>query len=149
MPSATSFRIDDGHATLIEFSEAPNLKLYEKEVTPPGLDGAGGNNTTTMRNVEWRTFAPKKLKTMTELTASVAYATDAVYQDMPSLLQVNQLITVTFPDGSTVEFWGFIDKLAPQRNTEGNQPTMELTVVCTNQDDTGAEVAPVYTAPAA
>ena len=32
-------RLDDGHGTRLSFSAYPNVKLWEKEVTPPGMDG--------------------------------------------------------------------------------------------------------------
>ena len=52
-------RIDDGHSTTISFADFPTVKFWEKEVTPPGVDGGGPNDTTTMRNVILRTMAPK------------------------------------------------------------------------------------------
>src|SRR5690606_20597699 len=102
-------RLDDGFSTIISFANFPSVKFWEKAVTPPGLSGGGANDTTTMRNTEWRTQAPKKLKTMTESSITVAYDPQ-VYQDTPNMIQVNQPITVTFPDGSSVTFWGWLDE---------------------------------------
>jgi hypothetical protein len=102
-----SHRLDDGFSTIITFSSAPSVKFYEKEVTPPGVSGGGANDTTTMRNTTWRTMAPKKLKTLSEAGASVAWD-PAAYNDVLAMIQVNQQITVTFSDGSTIQFWGWL-----------------------------------------
>ena len=97
-----------------------------------------------MRNTRWRTRAPKKLLTMTAMTASCAYDPE-VYEDIVSMMQENQLITVTFPDESQVEFWGFVDKFVPGEVKEGDQPVATVTIEPSNQDENGTEVAPVYT----
>lgn len=137
-------RIDDGFATTITFANFPSVKFYEKEVTPPSVTGGGSNDTTTMRNTAWRTLAPKKLKSLGEAKLTAAYD-PAVYSDIVAMLQVNQLITVTFPDGSTYEFFGWVDEFAPGAIKEGAQPTADVKILCSNQDGTGAETAPVYT----
>lgn len=148
MPFATSKRIDDGHSTIITLTSPSTVKLYEKEVTPPGVDGGGANPTTTMRNVVWRTNAPKKLKTLDEITLTASFATD-VYSDLVAAVNVNQLITITFPDGSTLAVYAWLNMFKPNRFVEAEQPTAAVTFICSNQDTTGAEVGPVYTAPAA
>jgi hypothetical protein len=63
--AANEIRLDDGHSTIFMFSEAPTIKLFEKEVTPPGMTSGGPIDTTTMRNVAWRTMTPRSLKTLT------------------------------------------------------------------------------------
>jgi hypothetical protein len=142
-------RIDDGYRTLITFSETPITLAWEKSVTPPGIDGGGSIDITTMRNGDgttgWRTFAPKALKTLTESTATCAYDPE-MYDECLDALQVNQLITITFPDGATEAFWGWLDKFMPGELVEGEQPTAEITIVPSNwSEDTGLEVAPVNT----
>lgn len=136
-------RIDDGHSTLVEFSAIPGIKVWEKEVTPPGVSGGGPTDTTTMRNSVWRTMSPKHLKTLTPLTFSAAYD-PAVYPQLIANVNVNQQITVTFADGATLTFWGWIDEAAPGAATEGEQPTMDITVQPSNQDNDGNEAEPDY-----
>ena len=138
-------RIDDGYQTLISFSEAPSVKFYEKGVQPPGIDGGGPVDTTTMRNSVWRTMNPKHLKSLTEGKITVAYD-PAVYDDIVAMCNVNQLITIAFPDGSTLAFWGYLNSFAPGELQEGEQPTADVSIQPTNQDDSGVETAPVYTA---
>jgi len=140
-----SLRLDDGYQTLIDIGgEIFGLDAFEKEVTPPGVDGNGMVDTTTMRNFVWRTRNGKHLKTLTEFTCTVAYSV-SLYNSMVADAQVNQLITILFPDTSTVQFYGFVDKFIPQPMREGEQPTATMTVVPTNQNLDGVEVAPVVT----
>jgi len=140
-------RMDDGFSTTIGFADLPAVEFYEKTVTPPGVSGGGENDTTTMLNTAWRTKSPKQLKTLSESSLTVAYD-PACYDDIVGANGVNnnQLITITFPDGSTLAFWGWIDEFTPGEIVEGEQPTAECTIICSNQNAVGAETAPVYTA---
>lgn len=137
--------LTDGHPTLYTFSENPTVKIAEKTVTPFGIDMGGENDVTTMRNTEWRTRMPKHLKTLTESGVTCAYD-PAVIPQMEAMAGVNQLITITFPDGDEVDFWGWIDKFIPGEHSEGEQPTADLTIIPSNLDDSEAEVGPVYRA---
>lgn len=135
-------RIDDGFKTLVSFSANPVAKFWEKEVTPPGLDGGGENDTSTMRNTRYRTRAPKKLLTLAEMTMTAAYD-PAVVNEIVAMAQVNQQITVTWPDGTTLVFWGWLDKFVFGNLVEGSQPTGTVTIIPSNQDNSGVEQAPV------
>ena len=136
-------RLDDGFSTIITIANLPSVKLYEKEVTPPGFQGGGATDTTTMRNTTWRTSSPKYLKTLSAVTAVVAFATEALTQILAQV-NVNQLITVTFPDDSTLSFYGWIDSFVPGKFTEGEQPTATLTLQPSNHDTSDVETAPAY-----
>jgi hypothetical protein len=136
-----SKRMDDGHSTTVSFSENTAIKLWEKEVTPPGVDGGGANDTTTMRNEVWRTQAPKKLLTLTDGSFTAAYD-PTVLPEIIAMVNVNQQITITFPDGEVETFWGWLNEFKPNANQEGAQPTAECTIIPSNQDDLGAETAP-------
>lgn len=140
-------RLDDGWQTLITFANYPLVKLYQKEVTPPGISGRGANDTTTMHNLEWITKAFKNLKEMTDASLVCAYD-PAVLTDLLLMVQENQLCNCAFPDGSSWDFWGGLDEFKPNSHKEGEQPTANVTVITTNQDASGVETAPVYNAPA-
>ena len=139
-------RIDDGHSTTISFtaegSGLMGVAMYEKEVTPPGIQGGGPNDTTTMRNTTWRTRSPKTLKTLSEATIVIAYDPD-LYTQLNALVNVNQEIQITFPDSSVLTFWGWIDEFSPNPIVEGEQPTADVTVICSNQNAAGVETAPI------
>ena len=102
-------RMDDGYQTLIDIS---GTVMWEKSVTPPGLDGGGEIDTTVMQNATYRTRAPKALVTLTNCSFTAAYD-PAALTTLLSDLNVNQLITITFPDGSTLAFWGWLNSFVP------------------------------------
>lgn len=137
-----SRRIDDGFKTIISFQLAPSIKFWEKTITPPSVIGGGENDTTTMRNDALRTKAPKLLKTMGNMTGTCAYD-PTVYTDIFSMINVNQVIRVTFPDNSYVEFYGWLDEFTPGELAEGSQPTADFTIIASNQNEFGAETPPV------
>ena len=142
----------DGYQTTIAFTSAEmdsqNFLLEvmeEKEVTPPGVEGGGANDATTMRNTTWRTMAPKMLKTLTQAPIVVAYDPE-VYDEMVAMINDNQAITITFPDLSRLVFWGFINSFIPNAQVEGEQPTANILIIPTNMDgdNDDAEIAPDY-----
>ena len=51
-------------------------------------------------------------------------------------------ITVTFPDGSTWAFWGYMRVFEPDALTEGEMPTATVTITPTNEDASHAERGP-------
>lgn len=138
-------RLTDGFKTTVSFSLKSSIKFYEREVTPPAVDGGGENDTTTMRNTTWRTKAPKKLKTLGNMALSVAYD-PACYTDILSMLNSNQEITVTFSDTSTIKFWGWLNTFTPQACKEGEQPTADCEIIASNQNNSAVETAPTITA---
>jgi hypothetical protein len=142
-------RLDDGYQTLVTFSAASSgvEVFWEKAVTPPGVDGGGPNDTTTMHNVAYRTNAPKFLKTLTAGSFTAAYD-PAILDELIAMVNTNQAITITYPDGSTWVFWGWINDAQPGEIVEGEQPTIDITIEPSNQDAAGDEIAPVYSAPA-
>jgi len=144
MPS--NVRLDDGFSTIITLANIPTVKLYEKEITPPGISAGGPIDTTTMRNITWRTMSPRALKSLTPVSATVAFATEAI-PIVQGQIGLNQLVTVTFPDNSTLVFWGWLEEFSIGAMVEGEQPTATLTINPGNVDADGEEVAPVYTAP--
>lgn len=144
MPALT-----DGFSTLIEFAADTDAVFYEKEVQPPGVEGSGGHDTSTMRHTKWRTMYPGNLVTLTEFSLTVAYD-PAVYDDIvDNLIQVNTAITITFSNGGTLVFYGWLESFIPDNAVEGEQPTATITVIPSNTHSTTfAETAPVYTPPA-
>jgi hypothetical protein len=140
---ANQKRLDDGFSTLITLENIPDIKLFEKEVTPPAMQAGGPIETTTMRNVVVRTAAPKKLKNLGPVNATCAYATDSL-ETIYAQLGINQRITVTFPDGSRFRYWGWLDSFTPGSNKEGEQPTAAVVFQPSMRDNDGVERAPEY-----
>lgn len=141
----TGIKLDDGYQTLITPAANADVNFWEKTVKPPGLDGGDPTNTTTMHNVTYRTQSPKALITMTEMTLTVAYD-PVMYTEALALINVETTYTVTFPDGSTLAFYGYLQSFEPGDHTEGEQPEATITIQPTNQDPTdGSEQAAVLT----
>lgn len=136
--------LDDGYQTLISFTSNPAVKLKEKSVTPPGIDGGDLIDTTTMRNTTWRTADGRALKTLTESSFVAAYD-PVVYNELNAMINVNQEIEITFPDGSKLKFWGIMRVFQPNELTEGEQPTANVTISPTNKNAAGVETGPTYT----
>lgn len=136
--------LQDGFSTTISFSLNTAIKFYEKTVTPVGMDAGGEIDTTTMRNVRFRTRNPKALITASESSTTVAWD-PAAYSSVITMLGQNQSITITLPDGSTLQFWGWLDKFVPGEHAEGTQPTATCTIVPSNHDNSFVEQAPVPT----
>ena len=137
--------MDDGYRTLVAFNADPDISFWEKTVTPPGLDGGDAVDTTTMHNDRWRGKGPRYLIEMTEFSMTAAYDPD-IYNQILNLINVETTVTVHFPDGSTLAFYGYLRAFEPDSIEEGTQPEATITVVPTNQDPTtGSEEAPVLT----
>jgi hypothetical protein len=122
------------------------IYLCEKRLKPFGIDGGGPNDTTCMRNIQWRTRQPKKLLTLTDMSLTVSYD-PYILEFIVGFIQVNQPLFLFWPDGSQIKFWGWVDGFEPAEVTEGAQPEAEMKVCPSNfDDDNNVEFAPEYTA---
>ena len=140
--------LTDGHQTLITFDalgSGVTLLAKETSVTPPGISAEGENDTTTMRNETWRTKQPKSLKSLTDGSLTFQYD-PAIYDQILTIIGVNGLITVTFSDETTLDFYGWLDNFTPGECVEGAMPTATGTIIASNQDDDGTEQDPDYEA---
>jgi len=135
--------IKDGFSSTITFADNSSVEFYEKEVTPPSIEGGGPIEQTTMLNTAWRTKYPKTLKDVGPAALTVAYD-PAVIDTIKSMVNQNQLITVTFPDDTTLAFWGWLDSFKPNALVEGEQPTAEVVLEASNLNGSDVETAPVY-----
>lgn len=139
---------DDGFSSLIAFAADPDISFWEKTVKPPGLDGGEPIDTTTMHNTSLRTMGPRSLATMTPFTTKVTYDPE-VYDQILAIINTAGWVTVHFWDGSTIDFYGYLQKFEPDDLSEGAQPEATVTIVPTNTvPATGAESSLTYTAPA-
>lgn len=136
-------KLDDGYRTLVAFTADPDASFWEKSITPPGLDGGEEIDTTTMHNDTWRSMAPRALKTMTPFSMTAAYD-PVIYSTLVSLINIETTVTIHFPDGSKLAFFGFLKSVEPGELVEGTQPEITVNVVPTNADPTtGEEEDPV------
>jgi hypothetical protein len=141
----TGIKLDDGYRALITLSNNTTISFWEKKVQPPGADGGGPVDTTTMHNNTYRTMSSRALITLTEISVTVAYD-PGIYTAIMQQINREQTITVLFPDGSTVAFYGFLQKFEPSDLEEGNQPEAKITITPTNYDPTNrVEAGPTIT----
>lgn len=132
-------KLDDGYRSLITIAADTNVSFWEMSVQPPGLDGGDKIDNTTMHNDVLRTFAPRQLITMTPGKVVAAYD-PSVYSQLAVLINVKTTITIHFPDGSTLAFYGFVKSVETNELVEGTFPQMTVTIEPTNADPTtGAE----------
>lgn len=134
----------DGFSAKITFEDDPDISLWESSVTPPGIDGGDAIEQTTMHNTTWRTFAPRSLKTLSESTFEAGWDAWA-YSQLIAMINVNQVLTVTFASGDTLAFWGFLRTFTPSGLVRGEKPMATCAITPTNRDDAGNEEAPVLT----
>lgn len=119
-------------------------KFDEISVQPPEMDSGGEIDQTSMRNTKWRTSAGKQLIKLGPMTAKVKYE-PATYPQIQAILGVTKLITITWPDGATLAFYGFVDKFTPDELVEGTRPEASMTIIPTMQTAVVVETAPAYT----
>ena len=142
--------LTDGHPTRLTFyALGTSVTIYMKEqsVTPPGLDGGDPNDTTTMLNVNYRTKQPKKLIDTTPAAATFSYD-PRILDQLLSILNVNGVVRIDYPNGDAWEFWGWLASFTPGECVEGAMPTATARIECGNQDDSNTEVGMDYQAAA-
>jgi hypothetical protein len=141
----TGIPLFDGFSTKITLAADLDIEFWEKDVQPPAVDGGDAIDITTMHNTTWRTKNARSLVDLGDVQTTVAYD-PLCYTSILSVVNVHTTITVTFPDGTTLAFFGFLRSFAPNAAAEGAQPEATVTIVPTNYDHTNhVEAAPVLT----
>lgn len=136
--------LKDGYRSLITIAADSDITLWEKGITPPGQDGGEPIDQTTMHSQLWRQMAPRSLVTLTECTARCAYLPSS-YQQLVDVLNVETTISVLFPNGWWMAFFGFMQSFAPDELVEGTQPEATVTFMPTNWDYSGnVEAGPSF-----
>ncbi|MCK9571407.1 hypothetical protein M0R72_20835 [Candidatus Pacearchaeota archaeon] len=139
VPSTTArttpvgIKLDDGFSTKITPAADADVSFWEKTVQPPGDDGGDPISTTTMHNTTYRTKAARQLIDSTDCVVVGAYD-PAVKTQIKSLINVETSWTITYPDGSTEDFFGFLRTAEFSALAEGEQPEGTFTITVTNWD---------------
>ncbi len=123
----------DGFRTWLTFSIQPNLAVFEKTVTPWGMDRGEKIDQTTMHTVAYRTAWPKSLSEVTDIQATCAYSVRAL-RTLDIMIGINQSITITYPDFRQSSIWGFLRSFITAEHKEGEQPEINLVICATNID---------------
>lgn len=135
-------KLKDGYKATYTFERFPTVSFFEIEVEPPGYDGGEAIDTTTMHNTDWVTKFPQSLMEMTEVTGKAAYDPN-VHTQIDDMININDEITATHSDGTTIAFWGYLRTVKFDPLVKGQFPTCSFTIQPTNTDNAGAEQAPV------
>jgi hypothetical protein len=136
--------IKDGYQSLIYFNALAALGdpahgfFRERTVTPPALDSNGVLDTTTMRNLVFRSYQPKRLLGVpAPFSAEVDYD-PAIFGIGPTLyLNIVDWVVIQFPDGSQLRFYGWIGKFAAKALKEGEMSWADIDVHNSFQDAFG------------
>jgi len=138
-------KLFDGYQSFITIALDTDISFWEKTVKGPGMDGGDAIDQTTMHNLDWRTFFPRALITLTEMTITAAFD-PAVFTQLMAVLNRPTTITRKYCDGSTLAFYGYVRMAEDGDHTEGEQPEMTITIQPTNYDHTNnVEADPVLT----
>lgn len=145
-PAASARRLTDGHSSKIAFARDTDVKFWEVSGSPPGIEGGDAIDITTMHNTVWITKAPQELKTLTASTWKVAYDPTVYDEIIDNLLNQEGSITYEFPDGSDLDFFGFLRSFIPDEHQRGVMPTATIVIEPTNYDPVNrVEASPVMT----
>ena len=144
----TGFKIPEGYRSYIAISGDNEIAFWERDVKPPSIDGGDPINTTTQWNVKFETFFPRHLIKLDSISVVAAYDPD-VFADILANINVNQAMTFYWPDGSYVDFYGWIQKFEFGELKIGDFPTATVTIALSNTDPaTSLEQGPVFHAAA-
>lgn len=134
-------KLSNGYKALITLNSIPTLEIWEIEVGAPGIDGGDPVDTTTQHNTVLVTREPASLIDLTPFDVTCAFD-PIIYTRALTYVNKKDTITVKFPDGTTLAFYGWFQNLSPPTMVRGTMPTMTLTICPANQNPTtGAEEA--------
>jgi len=102
------------------------ITVYEKNVTPPGVEGGDPINITTNDNGDFQSFAPRSRKQKTPAQSEVTY-NDTDLDALEAAVDQSDDILRVWPDDSTKLESGWLRSSIPNQTQEGEQPTTNLT----------------------
>lgn len=136
--------LEDGFVALVSFGADPDIELWEMSVKPPGVQGGEFIPQTTMWNEVFRTFKPRSLKTIPDMTFKFAYD-PACRDSIDALVNEETNVGIAFSNDDTWALWGALRDVDFDEMVEGTMPTGTATVGFTNVDpNTGEEEGPVF-----
>lgn len=142
--------LEKGHSITVSIAADTTIEFEEIEVQPPGVDGGDPIENHTQYSATWKTKAPSPLMELTELEMEVAYDPAVLGPSaIVAAINVETTITVFFPDGSKLAFYGYLKSFIPGTMSEDERPTASVVIQPTNRDPSdGSEAGPVYAAAA-
>lgn len=150
-PATPQQHLFDGYQTFVsisdsEFFNRPGAFFWEVTVTPPGIDGRDPIDQNTMWNIVWTLVTPRHLKTFMEFTFTCGWDPTG-FAVISGYINVVVNISVFYPNGSIITFWGFMRKFEPQEHKEGEMPKATVTITPSMMDPTAPEGLPTIVGP--
>ena len=138
-------KLDEGQGTTIAFARDPDISFWEVTVQPSILDGGDPIDTTNAHNIQYKTMVARVLKAIGPTNFTAFFDPD-VWNEAREMINQNDSVTIAYPDGSTLDFWGYLRSIEEQSLEEGAAPTLNGVIVVTNWDPTNdVEAGPVLT----
>jgi len=137
-------QLEEGFSATLAMENLTTISFWEKTMGAPAIEGGDPIDQSTMHNTTWMTQLPPTLLKLESFTLTAAYDPNLISQAIAQK-NVNQTLTVTWPDGSTLSFYGWLRKTEFADMSHGTLPEVTITLEASNIDPTTmTEEAPVY-----
>lgn len=143
--------LHEGYRAIIVFARLPTASFWVRTVKPPGVTKGEPIDITTQHNVEHTTKAEAALKEWTNAQVVASFDPNLYNNIKNSLLgsrlaSANGSVTIHFPDGSTLDFFGWGNNFDFSAFERLNKPEVTFDVVVSNFDPANdVEAGPVLT----
>lgn len=142
-PAATNLRVPSGAPLTIGKTILVTIKgdgtsyntigFWEVSVTPPAMSGGDKVGIGNQYNTKYETFVPQKLITVGDMQLTVQYDPNA-YDDISQAINDNTTITVHFPNGDRLAFYGYLREFTPGEASRTTNPTATIVISATMFD---------------
>jgi hypothetical protein len=142
-PAATALRVPAGRFLEVGKQILVTIKgdgtsyntigLWEVSVTPVALSGGDKVNIGNQYNSRYETFVPQKLITVGDMQMTVQYDPDA-YDEISQAINDNTTITIHWPNGDRLAFYGFLKDFTPGEVSRTGNPTATAVISATMFD---------------
>jgi hypothetical protein len=137
--------LPDGCHAKITLTADPRLAFFEKTVQPPSWDNGDPIDITTMWNTQVMTKHPNCLYEIGDAVVKAAYDPMLV-SNIKGVIGVNSTVTITWPNGDTLAYFGYLRKAEFDALERGTLPEATLTFTATNWDPVNCvEAMPIFT----
>jgi hypothetical protein len=109
------------------------IGLWEVSVTPVALSGGDKVGIGNQYNSRYETFVPQRLITVGDMQLTVQYDPDA-YDEISQAINDNTTITIHFPNGDRLAFYGFLKDFTPGEVSRTANPTATAVISATMWD---------------
>lgn len=133
----------DGYAAGLIVGTATPIVLPVVHVTPPASKGGSPVKQTTMQNQWAHTQLPAVLKEIGSSSVTVAYSS-VTLAALYAAQNQNVILTLVWPTGKRLRWWGWIRDIDPQQLAIGTRPEANLTLEASNLNSEGNEVQPLW-----